>query len=474
MDSSYTADHDSAFVRDLALWRHRGLHVLCKPIGPRCNLRCRYCFYLEKESLYPDETSWRMSPETLEAFTQQYVEAQPPRMREITFAFQGGEPTLMGLEFFRLAVALQKKYVPPSMRVRNTLQTNGVLLDDAWCRFLAENDFLVGLSIDGPRELHDAFRKDLRGEGTFDRVDAALDRLRSHKTAFNALVCVHRANAAAGRAVYRFLRQRGVRHIQFIPIVVPTPAAADAVRRFAPTASCRSEESPAAHPEDDAGAVVDFSVTPEQYGQFLIDVFEQWIADRDVGRVFIRDFDQALSTWLGRGADLCVYASECGRALALEHNGDLYACDHFVDDAHYLGNIHDTSLAVLANCESQYRFGRAKRTSLPEQCRRCDVLHLCRGGCPKDRIRFTPDGEPGLNYLCEGYRLFFRHTAPTFRRMADAVRSGKTAAAIFRSAPRNDKRQRSEHTAVARNAPCPCGSGKKYKHCCGKLPRRPS
>ncbi|GAB6164423.1 anaerobic sulfatase maturase [Thermostilla marina] len=473
MDSLPASDRDAAFARDLALWRQRGLHVLCKPIGPRCNLRCRYCFYLEKESLYPDESSWRMSPETLEAFIRQYVTAQPPRVREITFAFQGGEPTLMGLDFFRLAVELQKKYVPASMRVHNTLQTNGLLLDDAWCRFLGENGFLVGLSIDGPPEMHDAFRVNLRGEGTFAQVDAALDRLRLHKTPFNALVCVHRANAERGREVYRFLRGRGVRHIQFIPIVVPTAAAAATVRRFAPTSELDIDRLPEAAEHIDGCPVLDFSVTPEQYGRFLIDVFEQWLADRDVGRVFVRDFDQALSTWVGRGADLCVYSPECGRALALEHNGDLYSCDHFVDQEHRLGNIHDTPLREMANSPAQYRFGRAKRTTLPGRCRTCDVLHLCRGGCPKDRIVCTAEGEGGLNYLCEGYRSFFRHTAPMFRRMAEAIRSGQPADSVLRSL-RNDRSQPGDGAVPARNAPCPCGSGKKYKHCCGKRPRRPS
>ncbi len=435
-------------------WSETGLHVIAKPIGPICNLRCAYCFYLEKESLYPEGESWRMSDETLEAYVRQYVEAQPEAVREIDFAFQGGEPTLMGLDFFRRVVALQKKHCPDGKRIHNSLQTNGVLLDDAWCEFLREHDFLVGLSIDGPANLHDRYRRDKQGRGTFERVTGAMRRLFRHGVDFNVLCCVNRTNGDHPERVYRFFRDSGVEFLQFIPIV----------ERVGP--------SPSATPPDDADAeklVSERSVLPAQFGRFLIGVFDEWVRN-DVGRVFVRDFDQALAAWMGVGASLCIYAEECGRATAIEHNGDLYRCDHFVDPEHKLGNIHEAPIRELANSPRQERFGRDKREKLPACCRECDVLFACNGACPKDRFLRAPGGEPGLNYLCEGYRAFFRHVAPSMQFMAEEVRAGRPAGGIMRRlrAQRERARQAAEAGGHAprRNDVCPCGSGKKYKHCC--------
>lgn len=420
-----------------------GLHVIAKPIGPICNLRCAYCFYLQKEELYPEGERWKMSDATLEAYVRQYIEAQPEAVEEIDFAFQGGEPTLMGLDFFRRVVELQAKHTPPGKRVQNALQTNGVLLDDHWCEFLSEHDFLVGLSIDGPANLHDKYRRDKQNRGTFDRVTDAMRRLFRHGVEFNALCCVNRANGEHPARVYRFLRDAGIEFMQFIPIVEPA--------------------------EGPGTAVSERSVRPEQFGRFLIGVFDEWV-ERDVGRVFVRDFDQALGAWSGAGASLCIYTEQCGRATAIEHNGDLYRCDHFVDPEHKLGNIHDTPIRELANSPGQEQFGRDKRDKLPRFCRECGFLFACNGACPKDRFLRAPDGEAGLNYLCEGFRAFFAHVGPSMEFMAGELRAGRPAGGIMRRVRAEKERAREEASgdgrSLRRNSPCPCGSGKKFKHCC--------
>ncbi len=434
-------------------WSQTGLHVIAKPIGPICNLRCAYCFYLQKENLYPKGEPWRMSDETLEAYVRQYLEAQPEGVQEIDFAFQGGEPTLMGLDFFRRVVELQRKHCPPGMQIHNSLQTNGVLIDDRWCEFLKEHDFLVGLSIDGPVNLHNKYRLDKQGRGTFDQVTRAMRRLFRHGVEFNALCCVNRTNGDHPVRVYRFFRDSGIEFIQFIPIVE------------------RLDASRAATPDDadPEKLVSDRSVRPAQFGRFLIGVFEEWVRS-DVGRIFVRDFDQAVASWTGVGASLCIYARECGRATAIEHNGDLYPCDHFVDADRKLGNIHQTPIKELANSPAQEQFGRDKWEKLPGQCRECDVLFACHGACPKDRFLRTPEGEPGLNYLCEGYKMFFTHVAPCMEFMAKEVRAGRPAGGIMRELRAQRERAREAAAtggqALRRNDPCPCGSGRKYKHCC--------
>ncbi len=429
-------------------WSQLGLHVIAKPIGPICNLACDYCFYLPKRSLYADDETWRMSDDTLRAFVRQYIEAQPESVDQTDFAFQGGEPTLLGIDFFRRVVELQQEYAPPGKRIHNSLQTNGLLLDDRWCEFLKQHGFLVGLSIDGPAELHDRFRRDRQGCGTFDRVVRAMQLLLKHSVEFNTLTCVHRHNADRPGRVYRFLRDVGVGHMQFIPVV----------ERLA------DSTSDAAH-----AAVSSRSVRPGQFGRFLTGVFDAWIAN-DVGRVFVRDFDQALSAWVGAGATVCIYAKHCGRAVAIEHNGDLFSCDHFVDETHKLGNIHQVSIAKLANASSQEAFGLAKEQTLPACCRRCDYLFACNGACPKDRFLPEPDGSGMRNYLCEGYRIFFAHIAPFMKAMATEVSAGRPAAGVMQQlrAQRQATRQTSAPSGapVRRNAPCPCGSGKKFKSCC--------
>jgi uncharacterized protein len=415
-------------------------HVMIKPIGPVCNLECAYCYYLDKRRLFPGEAHWRMSAETLELLTRQYLAAQPPELSEVVFGWQGGEPTLMGIEFYRQAVELQRKHAPAGMQCVNTIQTNGLLLDHPWCEFLKENGFLVGLSIDGPRDLHDAYRRDPSGDPTFERVANALKLLQTHEVEHNALVVVHRRNADHPRRVYRFLRDSGIEFVQFIPLVewAPVPDGSGAV----------------------ASRVSERSVIPAQFGRFLVGVFDEWLRN-DVGRVFVQIFDQALSAWMGTEPGLCVFRRECGRAVVLEHNGDVFSCDHFVDEAHRLGNIDETPIGELMDRPEQQEFGRKKRTLLPQGCRECRYLLACNGECPRNRPGRGVTGEASQNYLCEGYRMFFEHADPYLRAMAAEVSSGQPAANVMYRLRANAAAEN-----VSRNAPCPCGSGRKYKHCC--------
>jgi uncharacterized protein len=417
-------------------------HALAKPTGAACNLACKYCFYLPKAALYPGERL-RMTDAVQEQYIRQTLAAHTTP--EVTIAWQGGEPTLMGLDFYRRAVALEQQYGKPGVVVQNTIQTNGLLLDDEWCAFLHDNHFLVGVSIDGPRRCHDAYRADVAGNPTFDRVVAAIARLSRHQVDFNALTTVHAANGDCPVAVYRFLRDDlGVRFLQFIPIV-----------EWAETTDA------AGRPE-----VGERSVGAEQYGRFLCAVFDEWV-QRDVGSVYVQAFDAALSAWCGLPASLCVFAETCGTAPALEHNGDLYACDHFVDRLHYLGNIGEQALAELVFSEPQTEFGRAKREGLPEQCLSCRVRFACNGGCPKDRYPGGPLEADGANYLCPGYRAFFEHVDAPMQAMARLLRQGRPAAEIMRELARAEAARQAAYARCGRNDACPCGSGRKFKHCHG-------
>ena len=389
----------------------QGFHTLAKPTGALCNLDCRYCFYLDREALYPGST-FRMSDEVLEAWLRQYLGAQ--QLREISIPWQGGEPTLMGLDFFRRAVQVARKHQPPGTVLQHALQTNGLLLDDEWCRFLKEHGFLVGLSLDGPRECHDAFRVDKGGRPTWERVMASLRRLQEHGVEYNLLVTVHAANARRPLEVYRFLRDEArARYLQFIPVV-------------------ERVEGPGDPP------VTERSVTPEDWGGFLVGVFDEWVR-RDVGQVFVQHFDAALAAWVGAPPPLCLFAETCGDAVAVEHNGDVYACDHFVDPAHRLGNLLEVPLPDLVASPGQRAFGAAKRDTLPAYCRRCDVRFACHGECPKNRFTTSPDGEPGLNYLCAGYRRFFRHADRAMRIMTGLLRRRQPPAAIMEILAREEE-----------------------------------
>lgn len=418
-------------------------NVMLKPRGPICNLDCQYCYYLVKERLYPG-SRFRMADDLLERYTRQYIEAQ--RVPEVTFVWQGGEPTLMGLEFFERAVELQEKYRRPGMTIHNALQTNGTTLNDAWCAFFKAHGFLIGLSLDGPKELHDAYRVDKGGQPTFDRVMAGLKLLKKHKVDFNILTTLHAANADHPLEVYRFLRDRvRARYVQFIPIVL------------------RDNETGYQEGE----AVTGHSITAEQYGHFLITVFDEWVR-HDVGRVFVQIFDVALAAWAGAPPGLCIFEETCGHALAMEHNGDLYSCDHFVEPRYFLGNIEQENLLAMVGSEAQRQFGLAKRDTLPRYCRECEVRFVCNGGCPKNRITRTPGGEPGLNYLCAGYRAFFNHVDPAMRFMANELSARRPPANVMQHMAAQDAEQRATYEGVGRNDPCPCGSGRKFKHCHGR------
>lgn len=397
-------------------------HVMAKPTGAVCNLDCRYCYYLTKDLLYPGDR-FRMSAEVLDAWLRQLVEAHAGG--PVTVAWQGGEPTLMGLDFFRDAVARVRRLAPPGTTIHHTLQTNGTLLDDAWCAFLREHGFLVGLSLDGPRDLHDRYRVDKRGRGTHASVAAAARRLARHGVPFNVLCTVHAGNANHPLRVYRYFRDGlGARHVQFIPVVERVTAEQRAtidrgwgrgVRGRTLYTQAGSEVGPR-------------TVDPARWGRFLTTVFDEWY-EHDLRQVHVQPFENALESWLGMEPSLCVFRSTCGGALALEHNGDAYSCDHYVEPDHRLGNIADTHLAELAGSPRQRAFGAAKRDTLPRQCRTCPVRFACNGGCPRNRFAATADAEPGLNYLCAGYRAFFEHIDPAMRRMARALRHAGVVAA---------------------------------------------
>ncbi|HTL30731.1 MAG TPA: anaerobic sulfatase maturase [Tepidisphaeraceae bacterium] len=432
----------------------RPFHVMTKPIGPICNLDCKYCFYLEKEKLYPDEHKWRMSDEVLEAYIRQYIESQP--VPQINFAWQGGEPTLLGVDYFRKVVELQTKY-SNGKRISNAIQTNGTLLDDEWCEFLARHQFLVGLSIDGPREVHDAYRVDKKQQPTFDDVIRGLELLKKHKAEFNTLTVVNRLNSQHPLKVYNFLKEIGSGFIQFIPLVERLPQLNLKIRGM-------DFAEPPVHGTEENLPVTEWSLRPKDYGEFLVQIFDQWVR-HDVGQVFVQLFDVALGNWMGVGSSLCVFAEKCGAALAIEHNGDLYSCDHYVYSQYHLGNILNHSLGEMVNSEQQTKFGSDKSDTLPNYCKTCEVRFACNGECPKHRFAHTPDGEAGLNYLCPAYKRFFNHIDPYMKMMAQLVNSKRPAAMIMEYFRQQEQRARVSN--AGRNDPCPCGSGKKFKKCCG-------
>lgn len=397
---------------------------MVKPVGGLCNLDCKYCFYLPKTTLYPGRRL-RMNDELLETYLRQYVDAQ--HVPDVTISWQGGEPTLIGLGFFKRSVEYARRLARPGMRIQHTLQTNGTLLNDEWCRFFRENNFLVGLSLDGPRELHDYYRVDKAGAPTFDRVIRAARLMQNHKVEFNVLCTVHTANAEHPLKVYRFFRDElTARWVQFIPIV----------ERINPDGSTLLQEG---------NTVTDRSVKPDQWGKFLMTIFDEWVR-RDVGEMHVNVFEAALASWVGVPATMCIFDETCGKALALEHNGDIYSCDHFVEPRHLLGNIKDQDLKELVASDKQRKFGNDKHDLLPRQCRHCDVRFACNGECPKNRFILAPDGEPGLNYLCAGYKAFFNHIARPMRTMAQLYTQGRPPAEIMSIVAFEDA-----HASVARS-----------------------
>lgn len=395
-------------------------HVMTKPIGPICNLDCKYCFYLEKEALYTDG-KWRMAPDLLENYIRQYIEAQPNQ--HVSFAWQGGEPTLLGVKFFRTVVALQKQYAN-GKTIENAFQTNATLLDDEWATFFKENDFLVGVSIDGPKEIHDANRVDKKGNSTFDEVMRGIEVLQKGNVRFNTLTCLNRVTSKKPLEVYRFLKGIGSEFQQFIPIVERRPG--QQAQKWGLDLATPEEGTI----DDEKLPVFGWSVLPEDFGDFYIKIFDKWIR-KDVGTIFVQMFETALSKWLGVPGGICVHAETCGDALAVEHNGDLYSCDHFVYPQYKLGNLKDTPLADLVSLPKQRQFGLNKRDTLPDYCKKCEVRFACNGGCPKDRFLHTPEGDPGLHYLCKGYRKFFNHIDIPMRAMAQLHKNRRPATEVM-------------------------------------------
>ena len=411
----------------------RSFHVMTKPIGPLCNLNCRYCFYLEKEKLFPDGENYRMDDEVLETYIREYIQSQ--NTPEIQFAWQGGEPTLLGLDFFRKAAALQRHYAA-GRPVSNAFQTNGTQLDDEWCEFFAREKFLVGLSLDGPKHIHNRYRVDKDGAGSFDQVMTGMQLLKKRRVEFNTLTCVTRQSPAEAVEIYTFLKAQGVQFMQFIPIVERVDGL-------------------------NGTAVMPWAVSSEGFGDFLAAVFDEW-ATTDVGRIFVNIFDVMLAAWSGMEPGLCTFSRRCGQAVAMEHDGGIYSCDHYVYPSYFLGNIMEKPLEEIIFSPAQVKFGNDKWDALPKYCRECGFLFACNGECPKHRFIKTPDGEPGLNYLCAGYKKFFRHINPAMREMAALVRSGHPASDIMQKTSGPITRR------AGRNDLCPCGSGKKLKKCCGK------
>ncbi len=428
-------------------------HLLAKPSGSTCNINCTYCFFLSKEALYPNEKS-RMKDETLDEYIRQLLESH--RTPEVIVAWQGGEPTLMRLDFFKKAVAIANKYRKPGQTVKHTFQTNGILLDDEWCAFFKEENFLIGLSVDGPRDIHDAYRVDRGGKGTFDRVMQGWRKLREHNVDFNILCTVNAANEKHGREVYRFFRDElHAQWVQFIPIV--ERATRDTIDIANQGWAEQAGRNRLLYTQTGT-LVTERSVGGKQYGQFLVDVFEEWIR-RDVGKVFVQLFDVTLESMFGRHM-LCIHAPTCGYGPALEHNGDLYSCDHFVEPKYKLGNIHETHMQKLITLPVQRKFGDNKRESLTAQCQRCDVRDVCNGGCPKDRFSLSRNGEPGQNYLCSGLELFFKHSRPAMEAMARLFRQGDPPADIMKFVAFDDEKR-------SPGKPCPCGSNVAFALCHG-------
>lgn len=373
----------------------RPLYVMLKPVGAACNLRCHYCYYLEKACLYKDSSKRVLSEEMLDQFTKEYIEAQT--MNDVLFTWHGGEPLMRPLSFYRKALELQKKY-GRGRNISNVIQTNGTLLTDEWCRFLHENNWLVGVSIDGPQEFHDEYRRTASGGPSWAKVMRGIQLLNKHHVEWNAMAVVNDFNADYPLDFYHFFKEMGCRFIQITPVVERMVNHADG--RHLATLT------------DDATApVTDFSVTPEQWGRFLCAIFDEWVRN-DVGQTYVELFDCILANWVGVTPGICVYAKECGHAGIMEFNGDVYSCDHFVFPEYRLGNIRKKTITEMLYGEQQQQFSRLKSQSLPKECKKCEWEFACHGECPRTRFIKDVYGNPGKNYLCEGYRMFFRHIAP--------------------------------------------------------------
>jgi uncharacterized protein len=408
----------------------RDFQIFAKPAGPACNLDCHYCYYLRND-FYGKSGPCRMPDDILEKYISQHIDASPSPV--IRFSWHGGEPTLLGLDYFRKVVALQHKHQPPGRQITNGIQTNGTLLDEEWAGFLEAEGFSVGISLDGPQELHDRHRVDKRQEPTFERAMRGYRLLRRHRIPCDVLCVVHALNVLHPAEVYGFFKQLGANYIGFLPLVESRP---------------------------DGG--VSARTTPaEAFGEFLCIIFDRWLSE-DIGQIKVQIFEEAIGTAFGQEHSLCIFRETCGDIPVVEHNGDFFSCDHFVDTEHHLGNINKSPLIDLLESPAQRAFGQAKLDGLPRFCRSCESLVMCNGGCPKDRFLRSPDGEAGLNYLCAGYKRFFDHCRPFVSQLAalwNSRRIEDQAVAPPGGAGRVDVK-------TGRNDPCPCGSGRKYKKCC--------
>lgn len=394
------------------LTRPTAFTTMIKPVGSLCNLDCEYCYYLGKADLYGGHQP-KMSDELLERYISQYIEAV--QVPTVTFCWHGGEPLLAGIDFYEKAVALQNRY-KGNKQIENSLQTNGLLVNPDWCSFFRENNFLIGLSIDGPKDIHDAYRRDRGGHPTFDRVIRALEMMATSGVEYNTLSTINNRCAGQGRRVYEFMRSVS-RYMQFLPVVEHT----------VPTPSGRAAIVP---PGTEGSTVAPWSITPKAFGKFMCDIFDQWVVG-DVGERFVQLFDITLAQWCGVQPGLCAFCPTCGDGLVVEHNGDVYMCDHFVYPEYRLGNIGTEHLSDMQRKPELFRFGIEKRNSLPTDCRKCDFLFACRGECPKHRFATTRRGEKGLNALCEGYKHFFEYTAPYMQQMRQLLEQGMEARHII-------------------------------------------
>ncbi len=412
----------------------RDFQIFVKPAGATCNLGCRYCYYLPKESLYPAAAPYRMSDDLLEEYIGQHIEIAPEPV--INFSWHGGEPTILGLDYFRRIVELQRKHQGRGTRIVNSIQTNGVLIDEDWCRFFGAEGFAVGLSLDGPQDVHDRCRITKSEKPTYKQVIHGYRLLRRYKVPVDILCVVHAENVKYPLQVYRFFKEIKAQYLSFIPLVELDPSA--------------------------VGGVSPRTVPAEDFGAFLCTIFNEWLR-QDIGRVIVQIFEEAGRPTRGQDHSLCVFRPTCGDIPVLEHNGDFYSCDHFVDPGHLLGNLRQVSLFALLENPALRGFGQAKREMLPGWCRGCEVLAVCNGGCPKDRVIKTPEGEGGLNYLCAAYKKFFTHARPYVARLADLRHAGERPEALMKTLQAEDSKAGSK---AGRNDPCPCGSGRKYKKCC--------
>lgn len=406
----------------------REFQIFVKPAGPLCNLNCRYCYYLRKKQLYPETESFRMPDDILELYISQHIDACPEKV--IRFSWHGGEPTVLGLDYFRRIVEIQQKYKSSNRRIINGMQTNGTLLDEQWCEFLAAENFSVGLSLDGPQEFHDRYRLTREGKSTYEKTMRGYELLRKHKVYYDILCVVNSYNVRYPTEIYGFFKNIGAPYVSFLPLV----------------------EQQA----DSESGVSDLTVPPEEWGNFLCTIFDEWVSS-DIGLIKVQIFEEAARTAFGQEHSLCIFRPTCGDIPVIEHNGDFFSCDHFVGEEHHLGNIRETSLVDLLESQAQRAFGQAKLDKLPRYCEDCEVRAMCNGECPKNRFLTTPDSESGLNYLCAGYKRFFNHCRPFVSQVAAQWQSQKIEQqmSITQNTPR-----------TGRNEPCPCGSGRKYKTCC--------